>query len=986
MGLIEDYFKLTSTLKEKHGDKSVILMQNGAFYEIYGLKKENDIVGSSILDLSKLCDLHIADKKLVIDKMDVVQAGFGIREHIMEKYLKKMLDGGYIVSVWEQSDSTTTGAANPGLVGGITRKETGLYSPGTYFSENTNNISNNLLCVWLYKYKSNIVIGTSNIDIYTGKSSIYEYSTQYSKSPNTYNDLERLVSVYNPSEVIIIHNLENKEIDDVIQYMSFNTNSIRKINRMEEGIDSVQVSNCEKQTYQKEILRTFFYDNVYRIENEFMLYETATCSYCYLLNFISTHNPNLIKKISLPIFENSGSKLLLGNHSLKQLNILDCGYGSGRIASIERFLNVCLTAIGRRRFTHIIVNPITETRILNKEYDIIGYCIDQKVIQTILREKLTVIKDLEKLNRKMILKKITPYDFYILHSNLNDIIHLYADLSTYDELRMYFNNDTLHDHCSHMIYEMDKVLNIPICKNIGSYGEFDENFINKGFNTTHDKTVENMVDSYDKLVCISDYLNTELLKCEKSKARCVKIHQTEKIGCSLTLTKRRGEILKKITSKVKTPVTLTYYSTYLKENQEFALDCSSIQYIDSTKSDANITSGEIKELCILIQQSKHIMSKSLMQVYSGFVDKMADFSDNLDNICEFVGICDVLFAKVYIACKHNYCKPIIDNDRESSFMNVDGLRHPLIENLLQDELYITNDVSMNDEQLGILLYGTNAVGKSSFIKSIGITVIMAQAGMFVPCSSMVYKPYQSIFTRILGNDNLFKGLSTFAVEMLELKSIIRSCDENTLILGDELCSGTETNSAVSIFIAGLNHMYKKSSNFIFATHFHEIVYYDEIREKNQMAIKHMEVIYDKGTDSLVYNRKLQDGPGNNMYGLEVCKSLHLPDDFLDEAYSIRNKYSGNATNVLDLKTSHFNSKKLIGMCELCEKNMSSEVHHLQHQKDANNTNGYINNFHKNHVANLMSVCDSCHHKLHSDKDVTGHVRLTTTGGTVIETL
>ena len=424
----------------------------------------------------------------------------------------------------------------------------------------------------------------------------------------------------------------------------------------------------------------------------------------------------------------------------------------------------------------------------------------------------------------------------------------------------------------------------------------------------------------------------------------------------------------------------------MKENQEFKLDCSAIQYIESTKNDANISSNEIKELCLLIHESKHIMSKSLQKVYSEFVDKMVDFSDNLDSICEFVGVCDVLFAKVYIACKHNYCKPVIDNDRDSSFMNVDGLRHPLIENLLQDELYITNDVSMNDDQLGILLYGTNAVGKSSFIKSIGISVIMAQAGMFVPCSSMVYKPYQSIFTRILGNDNLFKGLSTFAVEMLELKSIIRSCDENTLILGDELCSGTETNSAVSIFIAGLNHMYKKSSNFIFATHFHEIVYYDEIQEKNKMAIKHMEVIYDKGTDSLVYNRKLQDGPGNNMYGLEVCKSLHLPDDFLDEAYSIRNKYSGNATNVLDLKTSHFNSKKLIGMCELCEKNMSSEVHHLQHQKDANNTNGYINNFHKNHVANLMSVCDSCHHKLHSDKDVTGHVRLTTTCGTVIETL
>ena len=96
------------------------------------------------------------------------------------------------------------------------------------------------------------------------------------------------------------------------------------------------------------------------------------------------------------------------------------------------------------------------------------------------------------------------------------------------------------------------------------------------------------------------------------------------------MTKRRAEILKKITTKIKKPVTLTYYSTYSKENKEFTLDCSSIQYIDSTKSEANITGSEIKELCVLIQQSKYIMSKSLMQVYSGFVDKMVDFSDDLD--------------------------------------------------------------------------------------------------------------------------------------------------------------------------------------------------------------------------------------------------------------------------------------------------------------------------------------------------------------------
>ena len=101
-----------------------------------------------------------------------------------------------------------------------------------------------------------------------------------------------------------------------------------------------------------------------------------------------------------------------------------------------------------------------------------------------------------------------------------------------------------------------------------------------------------------------------------------------------------------------------------------------------------------------------------------------------------------------------------------------------------------------------LLHGTNAVGKSSLIRSIGISVILAQAGCFVPCTTFRYKAYHTVCTRILGNDDIFKGLSTFAVEMSELRTILRSADQYTLVLGDEVCSGTETSSAVSICAAG----------------------------------------------------------------------------------------------------------------------------------------------------------------------------------------
>ena len=127
--------------------------------------------------------------------------------------------------------------------------------------------------------------------------------------------------------------------------------------------------------------------------------------------------------------------------------------------------------------------------------------------------------------------------------------------------------------------------------------------------------------------------------------------------------------------------------------------------------------------------------------------------------------------------------------------------------------------------------------------------------------------------------------------MIELRTILQLADTNSLILGDELCSGTESDSALSIFVTGLEELHKRECTFLFATHFHEIVNYDEIKNLNKMKMYHMSVLYDKITNKLVYDRKLKEGPGESMYGLEVCKSLDLSNEFLDRAHNLRMKYN-----------------------------------------------------------------------------------------------
>jgi DNA mismatch repair protein MutS len=109
----------------------------------------------------------------------------------------------------------------------------------------------------------------------------------------------------------------------------------------------------------------------------------------------------------------------------------------------------------------------------------------------------------------------------------------------------------------------------------------------------------------------------------------------------------------------------------------------------------------------------------------------------------------------------------------------------------------------------MLLYGINASGKSSLMKAIGIAVVLAQAGLFVPATYMVLKPFKTLATRILNHDNIAQGMSSFTVEMSELREVLRIADDKTLVLGDEVCSGTESISGTSIVAASLEHLLAK---------------------------------------------------------------------------------------------------------------------------------------------------------------------------------
>ncbi len=1023
MTIVKEYLEYTEKWKKEYGEKTLVLMQVGSFFESYGLlDKNNNIYGSEIVQFAEINDMITARKNICVGNAKVVMAGFGLPQ--LEKYVKKMQDNGYTIVVYTQD----TQAKN------TTRSLHTIFSPGTYFSNETKELSNNITCIWIHYSGTSIIsneeinIGVSNMDIYTGKVSTFEFSKDYHHNPTTYDELERYISIYNPNECIIVSNLEENIIDDIINYTSINSNKIHKINIADQTELGKFARNAEKQIYQQEIIRRFYPNkNDETLLNNLQNYCIAVQSFIYLLDFVYKHNPNLVNSISEPLFENYTDRLVLANHSLKQLNIISDNRYNGKYSCVSNLLNNCITSMGKRKFQYNLLNPITNVENLNKSYNITEHllakgittakpptnnklCKEQVELSPTweqYRSTLNDIRDIEKLRRKLIMRKITPKDFTILHNNLDIILSLYKTCNKDKILMKYLKENIgsnikdikeISELCINLKENIERNLDLNISKliddishdKLSNYETKNLFFINRGLHEKLDACYKKTLDSRQQLECIQKLFSDLIITYEKSSTKTtdfVKIHETAKMDAMLLATKRRATFLKKILEDKGDEVVLKYKSDFSDKEETYVLNLKSIEYIahGSNKNSIIITSPAIRSIATLINTSKSDLISELEIYYHKFLDKFIE--NNIDNIISFVINLDILQCRCFIANEYNYSKPIIKQTNKS-FIEFKGIRHTLIEHLNTREIYVTNDLKLGREDNevsdsirkdsdgvsptdGILLYGTNAVGKTSFIKAIGIAIIMAQAGLYVPASEFIYYPYNTIFTRILGNDNIFKGLSTFAVEMSELRTILKMADKNSLILGDELCSGTESDSALSIFVSGLEILHKKRSTFLFATHFHEIVKYDEILDLERVKMFHMSVIFDKKNNKLVYDRKLKLGPGDSMYGLEVFKSLNLPEDFLNRAHDLRIKYNEIYKNILANNVSKYNSKKVKDICELCRINIGTEIHHLEYQMNATD-NKYIktknSNFNKNHTANLINICDSCHMKIHKNNE------------------
>ena len=923
--IIDEYIEYMQKYKEQYGDKCIVFLQVGSFYEMYSIAEYNNN-DNDIYKIADICGIQTTKKNKSIKEIsrnNPVMAGFPM--HSVSKFTQLLLNNNYTIVIIQQGEDNKN----------VVRNVAEILSPGSNI--NITDKKSNYMMVIIYELINNYVIaGISGIDLSTGKTFIYEIGST-KEDPELANDeVFRMISAYNPIELIILgDNIDEKSKKKILKNLNINNILVH-----------YKWNDCKYISFYKNIInqrymleKAFFLKSGLISIIELLNMERLTIAregFCCLLQFAYEHNADIIKDLQIPeIFENNNNMTIEFNSAV-QLNIIGLYQNDKPLIDI---LNRCVTAFGSRYFKEKLLAPMINIEKINKSYDDIDKLLNNNIF-IIIRKSLAKISDLERFKRKLLLNKIAPLDWVNFNESIEACQEIYNEIGLFDDsndIRCIIKNIL---NCYKDILDMDRA---------SKYNLIDKNNMGNIFKEGIYEDIDNISKDKENLFKeISKYCD-EINRIGINDSTLCKIEYADKDReYYIIMTKKR-------------------YEHALKTNNSY-MSLFRTKQISTSSSNYKITNKLIENYSKNMSEMDDKISELVLKYYNKFISTFIEInSENIDILIKYITRVDISANNAKNAFDYCYTRPNIDvknKDIDFSYVNMKNMRHPLIERIQDDLEYVGNDIIISKD--GVLLYGINASGKSSFMKAVGLNIIMAQSGMFVAAEEMIYYPYKRIFTRISGMDNIYKGMSSFTVEMTELRNILQRCNKYSLVIGDEICCGTESISGIAIVSAGIDTLINKGASFIFATHLHELTNMSCIKEhikNNKLVVKHIRIDIGKNNE-IIYDRKIQDGQGSNIYGLEVCKSLDMPLDFLKKAENYRKEVTNLDNDLIKNKTSRYNTKKLVNICEICKKSKASETHHINYQEKADE-NGFIGSYHKNSKHNLVSICKNCHYQEHN---------------------
>ena len=960
------YFKHFDEHVAKSGPKTAILLQVGVFFEVYdSVDKETGVARTNVQILAELCGCTV-DPKPSTDPTKT-RLFWGFPDYTLPKFERILVAAGYTVVVYVQNKDAS-GAVE-------SRTLDHIASPGTYWDgEGGLSIRSDeqiLLSVYIEPFTHNKkrqwFIGSSAFDVMTGKATSCETSLPLIDGKPVLDTIQPFWAMYPPAEVIVYWCSTDPvpTINDLNALFMGTTAGVRPL------IHVRQVDPKEDSTSPAERLRIAALADMYKHSTALSILEDLGLTYhhyarrslYYLLQFMKDHNPSYLVNLHSHIMWSAADTVLLGNAALEQLAMTP-SHIERKHESLLYWLQKATTPMGRRSLRERCLKPIAQIDELNARQERIeALRVDTQ--RQPLENQLRGMFDLSRLYRRFQLKHGTTDDLLkllVIYEKAERLLELTA--STLCGVQ---NQPGFLNHIQSLLscWDIERIRANRIINSdsiaVGSFHPWRRR-IHPQLDTCEDEWIaleRSMLTL--KQQWESDLEEKDVITWTLNDDTPFTFQTTERRakGIEATSKSRRKQVVSHIKRGSSTKVTLS---------------CEALE-------DANRRGIELR------RRWKTLVAEHWVSDWSAWMESAID-NDMLDAMVDWLGQLDAECTLASVANAYGYVRPTYQESSEAapSGFNIQNLRHPIIERLNNGTAYIPHSLgygslatsaSPQDDlattSAGILLYGVNAAGKSSLGKALGLAIVMAQCGMPVPATHMTLIPYTKLFTRILGNDNLWAGMSSFVVEMTEFRSILKSADNRTLVIGDELCAGTETASATAIVAAGINTLTKRNAHFFFATHLHELAEINIIKSNSAIQFYHLTVRPDAHTHTLIYDRKFKQGCGSPMYGLEVCRGLDMDTEFLELAFHLRKQLFTDA----GAKLSSYNARVVVQACEVCGQRSDLETHHIIPQAAAN-ADGYISpGVHKNVAHNLVTLCDDCHKKHHGGLlDIQGWLQTT----------
>lgn len=541
--------------------------------------------------------------------------------------------------------------------------------------------------------------------------------------------------------------------------------------------------------------------------------------------------------------------MILDKYTRRNLELVETMRSKEKKGSLLWVLDKTSTAMGARKLKAWIEEPLLDIEMIRKRHQTVGILVEDLLLRSDLREYLKQIYDLERLTGKLVYGNINPRDLVALKSSLFVIpeIKIRLESSEGEMLKtIYEDIDSLTD-----VYDL---INTAIVEE-PPYTIKDGGVIRTEYSAELEKLRDAVINGKQWI------LDIENREKERTGIKTLKVGFNKVFG---------------------------YYIEISKGSVKLAPD-DYIRKQTLANAERYIT-PELKEIEETVLHAEEKIGRLESELFSELKAKILVHIERVQKTAYAIASLDALASFAETSYRYGYVMPKMS---KKQVINIKNGRHPVIERIFNDELFIPNDTLLDqDEHQFYIITGPNMAGKSTYLRQVALITLMAQIGCFVPAEKAEIGIVDRIFTRVGASDDLSQGQSTFMVEMNELANILNNASPRALIILDEIGRGTSTYDGLSIAWSVVEYISKLKTKALFATHYHELT---EL-EGRLHGVCNFRISVKESKDDILFLRKIERGGANQSYGIQVAKLAGVPQPVIERAKAILARLEINDIN------------------------------------------------------------------------------------------